>query len=206
MLDPSKFSSPTSPTTEEQRRGRKVKKNETSHYRALLMALKANAFEGLPNRENLAVERVPDVIDDIAAESGRQLAAMTLNNQSELARDINLALERIESGIYGKCQNCEVEITPKRLNAVPWTQYCVTCAEAEVPAKAPSSKLAVTLSISKTAAPAENSTTPEFPTQSGRRRPVPVMSINCLGGTDTIWDKIARARNFMGTYPARLCQ
>lgn len=36
---------------------------------------------------------------------------------------------KIDDGSYGKCSNCGGAITPKRLEAIPWTTYCVTCQE-----------------------------------------------------------------------------
>jgi DnaK suppressor protein len=45
----------------------------------------------------------------------------------QLLREISDALKRIELGSYGVCPECEEEISTKRLNAVPWARYCVTC-------------------------------------------------------------------------------
>lgn len=39
------------------------------------------------------------------------------------------ALSRIESGTFGDCLSCGQEISIKRLNAVPWSRYCITCQE-----------------------------------------------------------------------------
>jgi DnaK suppressor protein len=44
-------------------------------------------------------------------------------------REISDALRRIEQGTYGICMECEEPISPKRLEAVPWARYCVTCQE-----------------------------------------------------------------------------
>lgn len=41
---------------------------------------------------------------------------------------IELALQRIEAGTYGSCQNCEGAIPKTRLNALPYTPMCVKCA------------------------------------------------------------------------------
>jgi DnaK suppressor protein len=48
----------------------------------------------------------------------------------KLLREIADALERIEHGTYGVCLECEEPISAKRLEAVPWARYCVTCQEA----------------------------------------------------------------------------
>ncbi|MBS1859978.1 MAG: TraR/DksA C4-type zinc finger protein [Acidobacteria bacterium] len=45
-------------------------------------------------------------------------------------REINDALHRIDTDQYGICMECEEPISGKRLDAVPWAKYCVTCQEA----------------------------------------------------------------------------
>lgn len=42
---------------------------------------------------------------------------------------IDEALQRIKESSYGKCQMCGKDIGMKRLNAVPWTSYCIHCQE-----------------------------------------------------------------------------
>lgn len=48
----------------------------------------------------------------------------------KLLREIGDALQRIEQGTYGVCLECEEPISVKRLEAVPWARYCVSCQEA----------------------------------------------------------------------------
>jgi len=48
----------------------------------------------------------------------------------KLLREISDALRRIEHDTYGICLECEEPISAKRLDAVPWAKYCVTCQEA----------------------------------------------------------------------------
>ena len=47
-----------------------------------------------------------------------------------LVRRIEGALTRIREGEYGLCTACGDEINRKRLEALPWTQYCIRCQEA----------------------------------------------------------------------------
>ncbi len=47
----------------------------------------------------------------------------------KLLREIADALERIEHGTYGVCLECDEPISAKRLEAVPWARYCVSCQE-----------------------------------------------------------------------------
>ncbi len=48
----------------------------------------------------------------------------------KLLREIADALHRIDQGTYGVCLECEEPISTKRLDAVPWARFCVTCQEA----------------------------------------------------------------------------
>ena len=42
---------------------------------------------------------------------------------------INSALQRLDRGEFGICDECEEEIPLKRLQAIPWAAYCVSCQE-----------------------------------------------------------------------------
>jgi DnaK suppressor protein len=42
---------------------------------------------------------------------------------------VDEAIDRLNSGDFGTCLSCEEPIAPKRLNAIPWARYCVTCQE-----------------------------------------------------------------------------
>ncbi len=42
---------------------------------------------------------------------------------------IRLALERLREGSYGECIECGNRIGEKRLEALPWTPYCIECQE-----------------------------------------------------------------------------
>jgi RNA polymerase-binding transcription factor DksA len=41
---------------------------------------------------------------------------------------VNMALQRIEAGTFGICQQCGAEISEDRLLTMPWTTQCVECA------------------------------------------------------------------------------
>ena len=51
------------------------------------------------------------------------------NNDRQLLAMVETALQRIREGEFGECVNCGNEINPKRLEAVPWTRYCIACQE-----------------------------------------------------------------------------
>ena len=80
-------------------------------------------------REEIAVENAPDAVDHSQRAAERELALQQIESTFNRVQSIKLALARIGDGSYGTCLRCECEISPKRLQAVPWTSYCVTCQE-----------------------------------------------------------------------------
>ena len=42
-------------------------------------------------------------------------------------REVESALERLNSGEYGTCAHCGTAISSKRLHAIPWATHCVEC-------------------------------------------------------------------------------
>lgn len=47
----------------------------------------------------------------------------------KLLREVADALHRVETDTYGICPECDEPISSKRLDAVPWARFCVTCQE-----------------------------------------------------------------------------
>jgi DnaK suppressor protein len=53
--------------------------------------------------------------------------ALSLIGQKEQRQRILSALERIESGEYGICEECGDPIAEARLKAAPWAATCISC-------------------------------------------------------------------------------
>jgi RNA polymerase-binding transcription factor len=104
-------------------------KTELNRYKEILEARQAELAQVLRNREGIAIEKTPDALDEVQLAGERELAIRNLDRESNLLRNVKAALRRIEDGTYGICVHCEEEISPKRLNAVPWTPYCIQCQE-----------------------------------------------------------------------------
>jgi len=105
-------------------------KTELNKYKALLEAKQAELAGGLRNREGIAIEKTADALDEVQLAGERELAIRNLDRESNLLRNVRAALSRMADGSYGTCLHCEEDISPKRLNAVPWTAYCIKCQEA----------------------------------------------------------------------------
>ncbi len=74
--------------------------------------------------------------DDLADESDHAAAiiqqSVSLNVQERdryLLKEIEHALSKFEDGTYGLCEDTEEPIDEGRLNAAPYTRYCVEAAE-----------------------------------------------------------------------------
>lgn len=48
-------------------------------------------------------------------------------NLEDRLRDIEQALDRMERGTYGICENCGRPIAPERLEVLPWARLCIDC-------------------------------------------------------------------------------
>lgn len=103
---------------------------DVQKYKGLLEKKLAELGNGLAHREDIAVEKTPDALDEIQMAGERELAIRNLDRESNLLRNIKGALGRITDGNYGVCVRCDKPIIQKRLDAVPWTKYCITCQEA----------------------------------------------------------------------------
>jgi DnaK suppressor protein len=105
-------------------------KNELNRFRAVLTARVAELARVTGHRDAIMVERSADHLDEIQAASQRALAVCNLDREFNQLRDARAALRRIQEGSFGTCQECDEEIHPKRLAAVPWAAFCIQCQEA----------------------------------------------------------------------------
>ena len=105
-------------------------KTELNKYKQLLETKQTELAGGLRNREGIAIEKTADALDEVQLAGERELAIRNLDRESNMLRNVRGALGRMADGSYGICMHCEEDISPKRLNAVPWTAYCIKCQEA----------------------------------------------------------------------------
>lgn len=83
------------------------------------------------NGNDLSVDdsETPDPVDLAVRNYSKNVQLALSENESRQLELIDEALERLEEEEYGVCQNCEQEINPKRLAAIPWARYCLDCQE-----------------------------------------------------------------------------
>ena len=103
--------------------------NNLKSIRQLLESRLKDAARAKGSRESIHIQRVADPVDMTTQAAERELAMHSLDRHTMLARQLRLAIDRIKDGTYGICRECEEEIAPKRLKAIPWAQLCVKCQE-----------------------------------------------------------------------------
>ena len=70
-----------------------------------------------------------DIADRAASSYTKEFLFSQSNNERQLLQMVETALQRIREGSFGECVHCGNEINAKRLEAVPWTRYCIACQE-----------------------------------------------------------------------------
>ncbi len=69
--------------------------------------------------------QVRDGTDEATADQGSSEAFEEITLESRTLQQVEDALKRVADGTYGKCVTCGRAIGEARLEAIPWTPYCL---------------------------------------------------------------------------------
>ena len=117
-----------------------MKKAEMKVYREKLLALRARlrgdvnqmadaALNKSRSEANGDLSSMPIHMADIGSDNFEQEFTLSLmESEGGTLEQIESALERIEDGEYGECEECGARIPKTRLNALPYATMCVKCA------------------------------------------------------------------------------
>ena len=72
-------------------------------------------------------ENFPDPTDRASLEADRNFMLRIRDRESKLIKKIKRALQRIEDGTFGMCEECGEDVSVKRLKARPVTTQCIDC-------------------------------------------------------------------------------
>ena len=104
------------------KRFRQMLDDKAEEIRANLQSAKANK----------ALSRGDEPLDEeeLPTQSHEEWIFLNRNNiDVMLLREIDQAVVRMNDGSFGTCQECSEPISLKRLEALPWALYCVSCQE-----------------------------------------------------------------------------
>jgi len=109
----------------EKKRIDQFKKRLETRQHELRRLVSRNVQDGRAADEQAA----QDIADKAANSYTKEFLFHQSHNDRQLLQLVEEALGRIREGSYGECVNCGNELNAKRLEAVPWTRYCINCQE-----------------------------------------------------------------------------
>jgi DnaK suppressor protein len=72
-----------------------------------------------------------DLADQAASAYTKEFLLSLGDAERRLLRQVDAALEKIRLRTYGTCEKCGEEIAMKRLEALPFAEFCIACQEEE---------------------------------------------------------------------------
>jgi RNA polymerase-binding protein DksA len=91
--------------------------------------LQSEALRNVGGEPSGSLSNVPLHLADLGSDTyERELSLSLLQNEEQTLEEVAAALQRIEQGSYGRCENCGKEIGRERLKAVPFARLCIDCA------------------------------------------------------------------------------
>ena len=105
----------------------------TDRYRDLLLDERervSSSIQHLHEEGSLEEETEEETYDNHLADSAtatlnREIDYTLEENSEELLAEVDAALKRIEDGTYGICEGCGKPVDEDRLEAIPWTRFCI---------------------------------------------------------------------------------
>jgi RNA polymerase-binding transcription factor len=113
--------------------GMTMDKKRLEYYKKKLVTRRAELLRGIARTEQEGREADEDPTVDLADKAANSytkefLFGLTHENRS-LLQLVDDAIARIDEEAFGECTSCHQELQQKRLEAVPWTRYCIACQE-----------------------------------------------------------------------------
>lgn len=103
---------------------------QLAHFRKLLLDWKEQLISEAESTKSYIQDEstaMPDINDRATQEEEFALALRTRDRERKLIRKIDKSIAEIDSGDYGFCETCGVEIGLRRLEARPTATQCIDC-------------------------------------------------------------------------------
>jgi DnaK suppressor protein len=101
----------------------------TQEIKRTLLAKAKELSRASVSKDEIAIEQNAEMLDSIQRTAERELALDSLSRNWRTSALVSEALQRIDEDMFGICAECEEPIGEKRLKALPWAKYCITCQE-----------------------------------------------------------------------------
>ena len=110
-----------------------MKKKDLLRFKTLLEAQKSDLIDKAKKTllEDMAldVNELPDDMDFATSQADQGIMLRLRGREKTLLKKIEEAIQRINEGEFGICEDCGEEISAKRLEARPVTTLCIRCKE-----------------------------------------------------------------------------
>lgn len=93
----------------------------------IIREIEESLGQSLTEDQQRRLESARDVGDQALMDLERELGISLMEMRNKRRQSIDEALTRLHEGTYGICAECGVEISEKRLQAVPFAKLCVEC-------------------------------------------------------------------------------
>jgi DnaK suppressor protein len=97
----------------------------------ILKEIEGSLGQSLIEDKQRRLESARDVGDQALMDLDRELGISLMEMRNRRRQAIDEALTRLTEGTYGICAECGVEISERRLDAVPFAKLCVECQSKE---------------------------------------------------------------------------
>ena len=108
-------------------------KKRLEYYKKKLVTRREELLRDITRTQREGREADEDPTVDLADKAANSYTKEFLFGQTHADRSrlqlVDDALARIRANSFGECISCHAELQQKRLEAVPWTRYCITCQE-----------------------------------------------------------------------------
>ena len=98
-----------------------------SRRQEILREIEESLGQSLTEDQQRRLESARDVGDQALMDLERELGISLMEMRNRRRQSIDEALVRLTEGTYGICAECGVEISERRLEAVPFAKLCVEC-------------------------------------------------------------------------------
>jgi DnaK suppressor protein len=102
---------------------------KVQEVRKILEVKRKELMAGSSDRDEILIENAAEEFDRLQQQLNREVAIRNLDRESKLLKDVQAAINRMDDESFGICLRCDEEIPEKRLKALPWAAYCVSCQE-----------------------------------------------------------------------------
>ena len=108
-----------------------MEKKKVKYFQSVLQEIRieivGDVEKSQNNGKNDEAEHMPDISDDAARAYERKLQGDLEEQEWNKLKQVEAALEKVENGEYGICDQCEKKIPEARLKIIPYTEFCTQC-------------------------------------------------------------------------------